>query len=191
MQHSRLFFFYHAENYRPSALKIHILFFLQIQNRQDITKIEPSNSCRVQSEPRSTARHRERGYRNRQGIEGRRRRRRPAQGRCLGKAVIDCKTERSKRYIDACSQHQEVLISEANRNSRNFNFLCIAVSQDPAKRAQFRVAVLGGGARPRERTHGDRPGGGRETRPATKARKKQRSRARDRRRTEPGLRPRR
>ena len=35
--------------------------------------------------------------------------------------------------------------------------------QHPAKRAQFKVALLGGGARPRERAPGDRPGGGRGT----------------------------
>ena len=48
--------------------------------------------------------------------------------------------------------------------------MCLAISQDPAKRAQFRVTLLGGGARPRECARGDRPGGGRVTRPAARAR---------------------
>ena len=41
---------------------------------------------------------------------------------------------------------------------------------DPPERAQFSVTLLGGGARPRECAREDRPGGGRETRPATSAR---------------------
>ena len=60
--------------------------------------------------------------------------------------------------------------------------------QVPAKRAQFRVALLGGGARSQGCARGDRPGGGRGTGPVTRAREKWRSRARDRRPTDPKLR---
>ena len=63
--------------------------------------------------------------------------------------------------------------------------------QDPAKRAQLSVALLGDGAQLRECARGKRPGGSRGTRPATKACEKGRSRARDRRPTDPGLRQRR
>ena len=52
--------------------------------------------------------------------------------------------------------------------------------QDPAKRAQFRVALIVGGMQPRERARVNRPSGGRGTRPAAREREKRTSRAGDR-----------
>ena len=97
-QSSRLVF-NQAENARPFALKIHIdvefYFRYQIGRVQKISNPQPS--CKAQPVPRSTSRHREGGYRNR---EDRRHRTRPAQGGCLERTV-DRGTERSTRYIEA------------------------------------------------------------------------------------------
>ena len=54
-----------------------------------------------------------------------------------------------------------------------FSFFLVApCPQHPAKRAQFRVTLLNGGARARELGRRDRPSGGRGTRPAVRAREK-------------------
>ena len=61
----------------------------------------------------------------------------------------------------------EAKITETNSRTLLFRrtFFVSPSLQDPSKRAQFRVALLGGGARPRERARKDRPGGGRERNP--------------------------
>ena len=117
-----------------------------------------------------------------------RERRRP-QDREIGRGVSKLDRSSSRRSSTMKNFSISAKQIEWKKKCRSFYFL--AVSQDPAKRAQFRVAVLGGGARPRECARGDRPGGGRGTRSAGRARENRRSRARDQRRTDPGLRPRR
>ena len=63
-------------------------------------------------------------------------------------------------------------------------FVCFAVLATSSEITQFRAALLGGGARHRQLALGNRPGRGRGTRPATRARDKRRMRVRNHRPTE-------